>query len=77
MAVTRISLPSGGVQGVDDMKVELGLRACRSGTSGVGGNADLGGDLGDRLHRRRAGNLNVGLDRRRHVYNPYNSGAQL
>ena len=62
MAVTRTSLPSGRPFSESDVvEGDLGLgRAI--GNERVGRYAHLGGDLGDRLHRRRACNLDVGLD---------------
>ena len=54
----------GVLQAVDVLEGDLGLRRA-VGNERVGRNADLGGDFGDRLHRRGAGNLNVGLDRHR------------
>ena len=49
------------LQPIDVAEGQLGLRRA-VGDERIGGNADLGGHLGNRLHRRRAGNLDVGLD---------------
>src|SRR6185437_10172430 len=52
----------GVLQAIDVLEGYFGLGGA-VGDERFGRNADLGGDLGDWLHRRGAGNLNVGLDR--------------